>query len=454
MTAPRLRLYVSNLPGFECDDDEEMHTRSSELCKADTIHKIFEVLCEHCASFDSCKIFEEIVDTFVSDDSSDELKYPIHLRHYEQEVADILRTQCNMDPIKQVLNTKQVKIRAKYANFVSSLCGIVQKLKVPVCDLRLYVLVLLAPTCDNKELGMHLSRAKRQLLATNEMDRIFEVLTDCASFINYEIFDDIRKRYAGDVFVKDKDGYNVLDYSERLKEYLYELDITNFLSMNPKLMKYTEVESRKLVLKMDISLTSYAAKVLDLKWTIAEILGRDRCEVKLVGLEKGCLMLTCLISALTADAIFSKNLTPDQYQRFQANQAMWLRCGDVAVVFREELVPNLLQEFQAQSVKWLQCGGKVIRDISGEHSCSSSSEMVRKGSPGISSVAQTSVVECHKSESYTCSEDSSKPFSPACTLRRAHGRKPAPVRGKSVNGYHCGTQYLAADPLNGELNSD
>ena len=87
MTVKDLSLYLMNLPALECNDDKEKHKLlagvKAKLQDASTIHEIFSLLSQECASFLNYGVFQSILDDHkISTGNSDELNYSKHLKDY------------------------------------------------------------------------------------------------------------------------------------------------------------------------------------------------------------------------------------------------------------------------------------------------------------------------------------------------------------------------------------
>lgn len=134
---------------------------------------------------------------------------------------------------------------------------------------------------DEDELAL-LSVRKCELEKAVTLNEIFNILvTNCASFLEYDIF-----QYIVDTYEMD-DGQEVLKYPEYLKAYLEKHKVSEFVKINPLLSTESDL-STELVLKINIELTVKMSKVTDLKKEVAKILGLNSHSLQLVDIKEGC----------------------------------------------------------------------------------------------------------------------------------------------------------------------
>lgn len=237
--------------------------------------------------------------------------------------------------VEQQLEFNLEEIRRRYAVFVSFLCQSVIDKGTTVTNFRLYLMNLPALECDdNEEKHKLLYGVKVKLLEAVSIQDVFMSLSlECASFLNYDIFQCILDDYKISVENSDK-----LKYSEHLKLYLYKHKLSEFVKLNRRLDKFTDHASKKLALKFNIALPGRVTKVLDLKKTVAKMLRLRPSALQLVGIEEGCVLVTFLIPPFVAD------LTPEQIQKFQSLSVLSLKCGDQEFDLREKHPQNTIKE--------------------------------------------------------------------------------------------------------------
>ncbi len=113
-----------------------------------------------------------------------------------------------LDPVVQkdlefILERNLKEIIAKYASYVDSLRAAIEEKRVSPEALRAYLLSLSASSNgDEGEMLTLMSEKKSELQKLETIPDIFSFLTtECASFLNYEIFQNILKNYS----IGDKD---------------------------------------------------------------------------------------------------------------------------------------------------------------------------------------------------------------------------------------------------------
>lgn len=230
------------------------------------------------------------------------------------------------------LSLKQ--IRTQYACYVSSLCDCVVEKGVTVQ--RLCTFLLKIPLSEDDQQGMLLSGIERKLEEADTVYKIFDVIgKECASFLNYEIYQSILDKYCSDVECED------FRYPELLKAYIDKHNVKEFFSVNPQLEKCTEA-SKRMKLKIDIERTTKVAKVVDLKSSIAALLRLRPSALRLISVEEGCVMITFLIPVAVADTMFAahKTMTPKQVEGFKSLSVLWIECGNFNFTFGKPISPS------------------------------------------------------------------------------------------------------------------
>ena len=161
--------------------------------------------------------------------------------------------------------------------------------------------------------------------------RFFDFLTsECASFLHYEIFQSILENYDITKHLKR------LQYSKYLEDFIQKHKIADFATISPQLKDKNG--TKEFILKFDIESTCELAKVTELKKIIAEIMDLNPLTFEIIGIEEGCVVVTFLIPASVADAIFTPSstdafftpdivFTPQQEDKLQAASVLWLKCN-------------------------------------------------------------------------------------------------------------------------------
>ena len=198
--------------------------------------------------------------------------------------------------------------------------------------LRSYLLSL--PATNRSYEGQNLtllSNKEAELQKCDSVTDIFNFLTTkCASFLNYDIFQFILKRY------NISDDQENLQYPEHIKAYIKKHKISEFAKINPLLK--SKNGSKKLTLKYDVENICSLAKVDDLKNFIAEIMDLIPSALEIVDIKDGCVIITFLISASIADALFTPDtvLTPQQEEELRSASVQWLKCNGCSFYFEKQ----------------------------------------------------------------------------------------------------------------------
>lgn len=171
-----------------------------------------------------------------------------------------------------------------------------------------------------------MSDRKNELIATSTITEIFNLLvTEYSSFLNFDIFEKILKRYKIDAKQEE------LKYPEQLKIYIEEHKISEFIKINP-LLKDVEKrfkDSKELILKLDIEKTCQLAKIVELKKFITNFLNLDPSVLHIVDVKEGCLTITFLIPTFVANSIFTlfTKFSPKQEYQLRSQSVQWLQCN-------------------------------------------------------------------------------------------------------------------------------
>ena len=195
--------------------------------------------------------------------------------------------------------------------------------KVSPEDLRSDLLAMPATDYSVQELSL-LSDHKAELEKAVTINAIFDFLIDkCVSFLNYDIFQFMVKTYSID------HGQEELKYPELLKDYLEEHRVSDYLEIKARSDYPRKSCSKKLVLKMDIHLTSKLSRINDLRTAIAEVWGMKPAALEILDIGDGCVMVTFLIPTPVANVIFNSHtiLTRQRKKKIQALAVLSLECN-------------------------------------------------------------------------------------------------------------------------------
>ena len=122
VTVEHLRTFLLKLPSFspDKDDGEEssklLYGVKSKLEEADTVHKIFDLIGEECASFLNYDVYQFILDKYCSDMKCDEFKYPEKLEAYinEHRIDEFFGINPQLENFDQA--SKKVKLKFDIAS--------------------------------------------------------------------------------------------------------------------------------------------------------------------------------------------------------------------------------------------------------------------------------------------------------------------------------------------------
>ena len=248
--------------------------------------------------------------------------------------ADPLAT---LDPevradLKQQLEQNLKKITRRYVSFVNCVRTSIIRKGISAEDLSAYLLALPAFKSDKSELEFFImSEVKVELQQATTVNDIFNILnTKYATFMNYEIFQDMVDDFDLD------EGQEKLKYPEHLDTYIEMHKLSEFEEINPMLKK-VECGSKKMVLKFDIEMTCKLCKLKDLTKAVANILGLRQSALRLLSIEKGCVVATFLIPVPVADFLFSSGeiFSAGKIEELQAQSLLWLECNGFKYDFKK-----------------------------------------------------------------------------------------------------------------------
>ena len=220
-----------------------------------------------------------------------------------------------------------------YASYVRCICTSIKQKGIATHDLCSYLMNLRAFKSGHcKQKHVLLSGIRNELEKAETIDHIFMILSDkCTSFLNFEIFQSMVDEY--DI---DK-SQEKLNYPQYLREYVNKHKLSEFASINPLLEKLDD-GSKEVKLKMDIDYSCSLAKLDDLRKPIANILGIKTSTLRIVDVKEGCVLVTLLIPAPVADAIFISDeiFSAKDMCNFQALSVISLECNGYKYIFKDD----------------------------------------------------------------------------------------------------------------------
>ena len=166
--------------------------------------------------------------------------------------------------LKIQLERNMQHIITRYSAYIRCIRESLEAKCVSAEDLINYLLTASAFSHTYQQIMPLLTHESDLIKATN-MYKIFNFLAkEYASFLNYDIF-----RFIMNVYSIIDNGQEEFMYPEHLRSYLLRHKLSEFVSI--KLAKWAA--SEKLILLMDIEVTSRLTMIADLKPRIARILG-------------------------------------------------------------------------------------------------------------------------------------------------------------------------------------
>ena len=231
--------------------------------------------------------------------------------------------------LKFILNRNLKEIINKYAKYVDCLRARIEEKGVTPKALRTFLLCLSASSSE-AELAL-ISDKKKELEKAETIADIFSFLTtECASFLNYEVFQDIIENY--DVSV----DHEKLKYPDNLLAFAEKHKISEIAAIIPRLP--VPNDASELIVKLNVENTCKLAKVFDLKSSIAKILDVFPSALIIFDIKDGCVVVKFYIPAFVAGTIFTPNtvFTPQQEDVFRSASVLWLECNGHKFQFSEE----------------------------------------------------------------------------------------------------------------------
>lgn len=244
-----------------------------------------------------------------------------------------------MEDLKFVLMKNLDAIVTKFASYVNFLRAEIVTMGISPEDLRLFLLSLSAlDNSSKKEVMLTLmSDKKLELMKLETITGIFTFLiTDCTSFLNYDIFQKIVENY------NISTDHERMKYPEHLKNYIKKHNISEFSMVKPKYELKNGTEY--IILKFNVKNTCKLAKVFDLKEYVANVLELNPSVLQIVDIEVGCILVTFSIPTSIAELLFSSNqvFTQQQKDKFTSESILWLKCNGFTFNFESHSGKNVM----------------------------------------------------------------------------------------------------------------
>ena len=241
--------------------------------------------------------------------------------------------------LEYILERNLEEVLVKFASYVDCLRDAVKEKCISLEDFHSFLLKLPAFSKSHEgQMLTLLSEKKSKLKETKTFTETFDFLsTECASFLNYGIFQHIVEKY------NIKEDKEELKYNDHLKAYIEKHKISEFVKINHLLLTLLQnkIGSTELVLKYDIKTAERLARVTELQKFIARILNLMPSAVEIIDIDKGCVVVTFFIPAPVASAIFTSNtvFTSRERRELQAASVLWLQCNGHTIHF-EKMEPK------------------------------------------------------------------------------------------------------------------
>ena len=239
--------------------------------------------------------------------------------HFNIPSSGHLATTVCMD-LQHTLKLNYDRIRHRYALFVSRLCECLEEKGVAVRYLCTLVLRLLPSEPD--EICDPLQQVRIKLKEAKTINEIIDLVGDnCASYLHCNIFQSILEKYCRDMMDEDED----LKYSEHLKIYVNQLKVSEYVTINPDLEQYAS-NSKEIVLKVDIPMTSKLKKIMEIQSALARILGVLPSDLKLLAIKDGCVTVTFTLPSKMLGKF--RKIPKARIEELKSLSVRWLKCGD------------------------------------------------------------------------------------------------------------------------------
>ena len=234
--------------------------------------------------------------------------------------------------LRQQLQANLKAIQESFADYVDCIQELLIAKRVELGRLKSY-LIRLPCGCGDQNL-MLLSAKKDDIKEAADVYEIFMTLDDFTSFLDYYIFEKIVIQFEID------SGQEHLKYPEKLQKYIKKHTISEFIEVHPVLNNYTD-GTKKLVLILDVRLTSKFSKLVDVGHSVAQLMNLDQSALLIHNVGERCVIVTFLIPSFAADAIFAGQqmciFSADQEEKFRNLSVQELHCNGYHFDFASEV---------------------------------------------------------------------------------------------------------------------
>ena len=235
--------------------------------------------------------------------------------------------------LQQQLKCNFKAIRSQYSFYVCCILSCLKERKIAVKDLCCFLKTTHAFDSEDND-SILLSRRKEKLESAEDINDIVDfIVGEIASFLDYSIFQDIVNNFNLD------QGQERLKYPTYLKAYAEKHKLSELLKVIPNLQKKGS-EEEELVFKFDIKLSACKlSNMLEFRSSIASILGCHFSTLRILSIDKGCVMVTFAVPEFVAKSVFAEDgkLTPKQVEDFCDLHIVWVKCGEKKISISDDV---------------------------------------------------------------------------------------------------------------------
>ena len=237
-------------------------------------------------------------------------------------IADKGISSDTLERLREQLTRKLQRILVQFANYVCCIRIHLEEKPVDIEDFSQYIQSLPGYECGGDKL-MLLSSRRDELSKANTFIKIFIILQECTSFLNYQLFE-----YIIDTYIIERNSLAKLDYPSKLHKYLEELKISEFILLKPILANISD-DNMRLTIVLNIEETCRVSKITNLRKQVARIMSLDIAAIQIHDIGEGSVIVTLLIPCSIATYIFTSKFrfTPQQDEEFQALSVEKMECN-------------------------------------------------------------------------------------------------------------------------------
>lgn len=231
--------------------------------------------------------------------------------------------------LKQQLESNLEEILFCFADYTDSVQESLEERNITVKRLCAYLISLPSFTRAYSDSKLMLLASKKDMLeeACCISDIMIILKTECTSFLNYQIFESLIKKFK-------LEGEEILKYPEKLQKYIRMHKISEFIEIQPILIELTD-DKKELILVLDIEPTCRLSGLTDLGKAVAKILGLKQSALLIHNIKESCVVVSYLISTFVAEFLFVSDeiFSEVQKEEFRALLVQRLECNRCTFTF-------------------------------------------------------------------------------------------------------------------------